>query len=101
MGILERYEIFLDMENSTKVEANEELKKRVLYFSREIILKAGYYFSIFAKFLGFVQNVHSILKETSISDKHSNKDFENSITSLSSVRNFFIKTHSKFLIFII
>ena len=74
LGVLERYETFKDIEEKGK--NSEELRNlglENLNISKERILKAGYDFSLFSKFIGLVTRLKSVL-----SDKR-NKKFENTI----------------------
>ena len=62
LGVLERYEMLLDTEQSTGKKATEDLKKSFANFSKEQILKAGYSFSILSKFITLILKLASVLK---------------------------------------
>ena len=63
LGIAERYEMVLDTERSTgKKEAEKLLNAYYANFSKAQILKAGYYFSVFSKFIKLISGLSSVLK---------------------------------------
>ena len=65
LGVSERYEMILDSEKSTNKEAMENLLKSFTNFSKDQILKAGYYFSILSKFITLITKLSSVLKNNS------------------------------------
>jgi len=74
LGLLERYETFLEIEKKGKnIEELINLGRENLNISKERILKAGYDFSLFSKFIGLVTRLKSVLLD------ERNKKFENTI----------------------
>ena len=72
LGILEKYEMYQEMEESTEKEGNArygykdvslEYKKRILPFSNQQILKAGYYFSILSKYIMMIVATSGVLQK--------------------------------------
>ena len=74
LGVLEKYERTSEYEKHG-LGTNSYLIQYPGNFSKEIILKAGYYFSIFSKFLTSIAMIHSLLKNS----KDKNKDFKDTI----------------------
>ena len=62
MGVLEHYEELLGLENEGNL--TEELKKTAIKFSKERILKSGYYYSVVSKLTAIVVMINSVLKNT-------------------------------------
>ena len=65
LGLLEKYELYRELTQSEELTPDQEkdYKQRMLPFSNQQILKAGYYFSILSKFLMMIVTTAGILQK--------------------------------------